>query len=30
VIDILALRDRIGDDSPQTAEEVARARAIVD
>jgi len=30
VIDILALRDRIGEDSPQTAEEVARARAIVD
>ena len=30
VIDILALRDRIGDDSPQTAEEVGRARAIVD
>jgi glutamyl-tRNA reductase len=30
VIDILALRGRIGDDSPQTAEEVARARAIVD
>ena len=30
VIDILALRDRIGDDSPQTAEEIARARAIVD
>ena len=30
VIDILALRDRIGEDSPQTAEEIARARAIVD
>ena len=30
VIDILALRDRIGDDSPETAQEVARARAIVD
>jgi glutamyl-tRNA reductase len=30
VIDILALRDRIGDDSPRMAEEVARARAIVD
>jgi glutamyl-tRNA reductase len=30
VIDVLTLRERIGDDSPETAEEVARARAIVD